>query len=135
MPRIEHRHEPTACTCDQCGKDLVKIGEDISERLDIEPAGFFVHRDIRPQYACRTSEAITAAPVAAAVIDGGMAAPGLLAWVAVSKYTDDLLLYRIEQVAARQGVPLARSTLAAWIGQTGVSSACKHFLYGMRSPT
>ena len=121
LPRIEHRHEPTSCQCGTCGQNLVKIGEDVSERLDIEPARFFVHRDIRPQYACRTCETITAAPVAAAVIDGGMAAPGLLAWVAVSKYTDHLPLYRIEQIAARQGVPLARSTLAAWIGQTGVA--------------
>jgi transposase len=100
---------------------LVKISEDISERLDIEPARFFVHRDIRPQYACRTCETITAAPVPAAIIDGGMAAPGLLAWVAVSKYTDHLPLYRIEQIAARQGVLLARSTLAAWIGRIGVA--------------
>src|SRR5664279_311954 len=51
LPRIEHRHEPESCTCGQCGKDLVKIGEDISEQLDVEPARFFVHRHIRPQYA------------------------------------------------------------------------------------
>jgi len=55
-----------------------------------------------------------------AVIDGGLAAPGLLAWVATSKYLDHLPLYRIEQIAARQGVPLARSTLAQWIGRIGV---------------
>ena len=53
LPRIEHRHEPESCTCGSCGKDLVKIGEDISEQLDVEPAKFFVHRHIRPQYACR----------------------------------------------------------------------------------
>jgi len=44
LPRIEHRHEPESCTCGQCGKDLIKIGEDISEQLDVEPAKFFVHR-------------------------------------------------------------------------------------------
>jgi hypothetical protein len=49
--RIEHRHEPESCTCGECGTDLVKIGEDISEQLDVEPARFFVHRHIRPQYA------------------------------------------------------------------------------------
>jgi hypothetical protein len=42
LPRIEHRHEPESCTCGQCGNDLVKIGEDISEQLDVEPARFFV---------------------------------------------------------------------------------------------
>ncbi|KJV04940.1 transposase, partial [Methylocucumis oryzae] len=51
LPRIEHRHEPESCTCGQCGKDLVKIGEDVTEQLDVEPAKFFVHRHIRPQYA------------------------------------------------------------------------------------
>ena len=49
LPRIEHRHEPESCACGQCGRDLVKIGEDISEQLDVEPARFFVHRHIRPQ--------------------------------------------------------------------------------------
>jgi transposase len=64
---------------------------------------------------------VTAAPIPPAVIDGGMTAVGLLAWVASSKYLDHLPLYRIEQIAARQGVPLARSTLAEWIGRIGVA--------------
>lgn len=72
LPRIEHRHEPESCHCSQCGKDLVKIGEDISEQLDVEPAKFFVHRHIRPQYACRACESVTAAPIPPAVIDGGI---------------------------------------------------------------
>lgn len=121
LPRIEHRHEPESCTCGQCGQDLVKIGEDISEQLDVEPARFFVHRHIRPQYACRSCETISAAPVPPAVIDGSMAAPGLLTWVMVSKFMDHLPLYRLEQIAARAQVPLARSTLADWVGRTGVA--------------
>jgi len=121
LPRIEHRHEPASCQCGQCGADLVKIGEDVSEQLDVEPARFFVHRHIRPQYACRPCETVTAAPIPAAVIDGGMAAVGLLAWIAACKYLDHLPLYRIEQIAARQGVPLARSTLGDWIGRIGVA--------------
>ena len=51
LPRIEHRHEPQSCQCKQCGSDLVKIGENVSEQLDVKPAKFFVHRHIRPQYA------------------------------------------------------------------------------------
>lgn len=73
LPRIEHRHEPQSCQCEQCGRDLVKIGDDVTEQLDVEPARFFVHRHIRPQYACKSCETITAAPVPPAVIDGGMA--------------------------------------------------------------
>jgi transposase len=121
LPRIEHRHEPESCTCVQCGRDLVKIGEDVSEQLDVEPAKFTVIRHIRPQYACRACETVTAAPVPAAVIDGGLAAPGLLAWVATSKYADHLPLYRLEQIAARQDVILSRSTLAEWVGRLGVA--------------
>ncbi|NOR81350.1 MAG: IS66 family transposase [Methyloprofundus sp.] len=121
LPRIEHRHEPASCHCGQCGKDLIKIGEDVTEQLDIEPAKFFVHRHIRPQYACRDCETITAAPIPPAVIDGGMAAVGLLTWIMISKYVDHLPLYRLEQIAARDNVVLARSTLAEWVGRVGVA--------------
>ncbi len=121
LPRIEHRHEPQSCACGQCGKDLVKIGEDITEQLDVEPAKFFVHRHIRPQYACRVCETITAEPILPAVIDGGMAAIGLLVWVMISKFQDHLPLYRLEQIAARDQVILSRSTLADWVGRIGVT--------------
>jgi transposase len=121
LPRIDHRHAPESCQCGRCGKDLVKIGEDITEQLDVEPARFFVHRHIRPQYACKTCETVTAAPIPPAIIDGGMAATGLLVWVLISKFLDHLPLYRLVQIAARQNVPLALSTLAEWVGQVGVA--------------
>ena len=121
LPRIEHRHEPESCTCGKCGQDLVKIGEDISEQLDVEPAKFFVHRHIRPQYACRDCETISAAPIPPAVIDGGMAAVGLYAWVIIGKYLDHLPLYRLEQIAARDRVILSRTTMAEWVGRIGVA--------------
>lgn len=121
LERIEHRHEPDACTCGHCGAELVKVGEDISEQLDIIPARFLVHRHIRPQYACRGCETIQAAPVPAAIIDGGLPTARLLAWVGISKYVDHLPLYRLEAIAAREEVPLPRSTLADWIGRIGVA--------------
>jgi transposase len=119
LERIDVRHEPYSCTCSVCQSNLIKIGEDVSEQLDIEPARFFVIRHIRPQYACRQCETISAAPVAPAVIDGSLAAPGLLTWVATSKYLDHLPLYRLEQIAARQQVNLSRSTMSEWIGRMG----------------
>lgn len=121
LPRIDHRHELESCQCGRCGKDLIKIGEDITEQLDVEPAKFFVHRHIRPQYACRSCESVTAAPIPPAIIDGGMAAVGLLTWILISKYLDHLPLYRLEQIAARDNIILARSTLAEWVGRTGVA--------------
>ena len=121
LPRVEYRHELESCSCGTCGKALVKIGEDITEQLDVEPARFTVLRHIRPQYACRGCETVTAVAIPAAVIDGGLATPGLLAWVAIQKYLDHLPLYRIEQISARHGAPIARSTLAEWTGRTGVA--------------
>src|SRR5882672_5600205 len=120
LPRIEHVHQPHSCTCGKCGRDLVKIGEDISEQLDVEPSRLFVHRHIRPQYACRSCETVVAEPIAPAVIDGGLAAVGLYVWVIIGKYLDHLPLYRLEQIAAREQVMVSRSTMAQWVGRIGV---------------
>ena len=119
LPREIHVHEPATCQCGQCGADMVKIGEDITEQLDVIPAQFFVHKHVYPKYACRGCETITSEPREPSIIDGGMAAPGLLTWVMIGKYADHLPLYRLEQIAARADVPLARSTLADWVGRTG----------------
>ncbi|EQD47065.1 IS66 family element, transposase, partial [mine drainage metagenome] len=76
---------------------------------------------VYPQYACRACATVTAVPVASAIIDRGIAAPGLLAQVAVSKYLDHLPLYRQEAIYARSGVALGRTTLAEWIGAIGIA--------------
>ncbi len=103
MPRTEIHHEPENCVCGKCGNtQLVKIGEDISEQLHVEPAKFSVIRHIRPKYACRPCETIIAKPIPAAIIDGGMATVELLTWVLINKYVDHLPLYRIEQIADRE---------------------------------
>jgi transposase len=119
LPRIEHRHAPERCDCAQCGSALVLVREEITEQLDVEPARFFVHRHIRPQFACRACETIIAEPVPAAIIDGGLASPGLLSWLLVNKFIDHVPLYRIVQIGARSGVDLAGLTLADWVGRCG----------------
>jgi transposase len=121
LPRIEHRHEPQSCTCGRCGSKLSHIRDDITEQLDVEPAKFFVHRHIRPQYACRSCEMVIAEAVPPAIIDGGLAAVGLLVWMVIGKYLDHTPLYRLGQIAGRSGVNLSRSTLADWVGQVGVA--------------
>ena len=63
----------------------MRIGEDVTEKLSIVPAEFFVERHVYPKYACRPCETITTAPAVASVIDGGLATSALLAWVMVSK--------------------------------------------------
>src|SRR5699024_6925298 len=90
LPREETVHEPASCDCPQCGQDLVRIGEHVSEKLDVKPLEFFVRRDVYPQYACRPCGHIVAEPVAPAIIDRGLAAPGLLAQIAIQKYADQL---------------------------------------------
>ena len=120
LPRIEHRHELEDCTCGACGNALTVIGEDISEQLDVIPAQFFVHRHIRPKYACRTCETVTAAPLPPQAIDKGLPAPGLLAQVLTAKYVDHQPLYRQAVMYARQGVFLPRSTQAGWVGSCEV---------------
>lgn len=123
LPRVEFRHEPTCCDCAECGARLTLLRDEITEMLDVEPAKFFVQRHIRPQYSCRICEKIVAAPAPAAVIDGGLAAPGLLSWLIVQKFHDHLPLYRLEQIAARSGVNLASSTLSDWLGRCGAALA------------
>ena len=120
LPRIETIHEPEGCDCATCGAALVKIGEHVSEKLDVEPMKFFVRRDVHPQYACRTCEVVVAAPVAPSILDRGIAAPGLLAQVALHKYVDHLPLYRQEAIFARHGIELSRTTLAEWTGVIGL---------------
>ena len=86
LPRIEHHHEMKVCTCGACQGEFQRIGEDVTEQLDVEPSKFFVHRHIRGKYACRACQTIHAEPVPPQIIDGGMTSPGLLSWIAVSTF-------------------------------------------------
>ena len=119
LTRIDVRHEPASCTCGDCGRALTLIRDEVVEKLDVIPAQFHVMRHIYPQMACRACETIVAAPSEASVIQGGLASARLLAWIIVSKFADHLPLYRLEQIAARQQVPLPRSTLSSWVGLVG----------------
>ena len=119
FPRTVIRHEPenTQCTC---GCQLQRVGEDISEKLDYTPGVFTVEQHIRGKWACRQCETLLQAPVPAQVIDKGIPTAGLLAHVMVAKFSDHLPLYRQEKIFGRAGLMIARSTLAQWVGQTGV---------------
>ena len=121
LRRVEIRHEPERTDCAACGQAMTLIGEDVTEKLSIIPAEFFVERHVYPKYACRPCETLTAAPAVPSVIEGGLATAALLAWITVSKYVDHLPLYRVERMAARSNVILAGSTQADWIGRIGVA--------------
>jgi transposase len=119
LPRTDIHHEPEDTTC-PCGCQRVRIGEDISEKLDYTPGVFTVERHIRGQWACRNCETLMQAPVPPHVIDKGIPTTGLLAQVLVAKYGDHLPLYRQERILARAGLAIPQSTLGAWVGVCGV---------------
>jgi transposase len=110
MPREE--------CCPDCGGALKHLGDDISEMLELEPVRFKVIRHVRPKLACASCDAIVQAPAPPRPIERGMAGPGLLAHVLVSKYADHVPLYRQAEIYAREGVDLDRTLLAQWVGTT-----------------
>ena len=117
LPREDVVHEGP-CVCPDCGGAMRRLGEDVTEQLDYVPASFRVVRHVRPRLSCRSCERIVQAPLPSMPIERGRPGAGLLAHVLVSKYADHLPLYRQSGIYARQGVALARSTLADWVGRS-----------------
>lgn len=102
------------CPC--CGGERHEIGVAISEKLDYVPATLKVIETRRPKYACRPCAGeVSVAPLPPSPIEQGMAAPGLLAHVLVSKFADHLPLNRQETMLRRSGIELPRSTLCDWV--------------------
>jgi transposase len=95
---------------------LRKLGEDVAEVLEYVPASFRVIRHVRPKLSCTKCDCIVQAEAPSRPIERGLAGPGLLAHVLVSKYCDHQPLYRQSEIYARQGIDLERSTLADWVG-------------------
>jgi transposase len=116
-----------SCPC--CNGLRVKIGEDVSERLDMIPARFKVIVTHRPKYACRVCEGeVAQAPAPEHLIEGGIPTENLIAAVVIAKYADHLPLYRQAQIYGRQGVELDRSTLADWSGRAAFALRLVHEL-------
>ncbi len=119
FPRTDIHHEPDNTTC-ACGCQRVRIGEDVSEKLNYTPGVFTVERHIRGKRVCKACETLVQAAVPPQVIDKGIPTAALLAWVLVAKYADHLPLYRLERIFARAGLAIPQSTLGAWVGVCGV---------------
>lgn len=115
LPREEIVH-PAPCACPACGGELRAAGEDAAEMLEWVPAHYKVIRHVRPKFACARCDRLVQSPAPSRPIARGLAGPGLLAHVLVSKYADHLPLYRQSQIFARDGIDLDRSTLADWVG-------------------
>jgi transposase len=124
LPRVERAVEPDSIVC-PCGcGDMVRIGEDRSERLDYIPARYQVIVTVRPRYACpKGRTGVVQAKAPAHLLEGSWPTEALLAQVAVSKHSEYMPLNRQSVVMARHGVPIDRSVLADWMGRTGAAIA------------
>ena len=100
------------CAC--CGEPMQRIGEDRTERVDYRPARIVVKVLVRPKYACRRKHAgVKQEPAPPSPVPGGRFDFGLVAQVVTSKTADHLPLYRQQDILARSGLELSRSTLCA----------------------
>ncbi len=103
----------------------MRIGEEVSEKLEIEPVKLNVTHIIRPKYACSKCEGLESdhpvkiAPIPPQIIEKGIATPGLLAYILVSKFCDAIPFYRQEKQFARIGIELPRSDFCNWTAQVG----------------
>jgi transposase len=138
LPRIEMIVDVADKSCPCCREQLHRIGEDVSEKLDIIPAQFRVLVVRRPKYGCRACEGVVLQePAPARLIEGGIPTEATVALVLVSKYADHLPLYRQAQIYGRQGVDLDRSTLADWVGRAAwhLRPVYERLLASIRSST
>ena len=105
-----------------CGHNLVKVGEEVTERLQVIPEVVYVEQHIRPKYACRYCEGsgdeenpvFRIAPTPPTMIPGSIATAGLLAFIFVNKFVDHLPFYRQEKRFERIGAHISRQNMSNW---------------------
>lgn len=113
LPREEIIIEPAQDTT-----GFVKIGEEITEELEVTPAVFFVKKYVRPKYAKPNGQGVVIAELPSRPINKGIPGPGLLATVLTDKYVDHLPIYRQVRRYQRMGVELSESTIGDWISDS-----------------
>jgi transposase len=108
---------PAPCSCPACGGDrLSKLGEDVTETLEVIPRAWKVIQTVREKFACRDCEKITQPPAPFHVVPRGWAGPSFLAMLLFEKYGQHQPLNRQAERFTREGVPLSVSTLADQVG-------------------
>lgn len=122
LPRIRIEHDlPDEEKVCACGAELSRIGEEVSEQLDIIPARYQVIQHVRYKYACKCCQgvesdegAVKIAPVPERMLPKSLASSRLLAQVMTSKFCDALPFYRQENVFARTGIDIGRASMCNW---------------------
>jgi len=114
--RVEHDLSEAEKQC-QCGTDLIRIGEEISEQYDVIPPVFRVLQNIRHKYACPCcDQGMKIADAPAVPLPRHQVSPGFLAWLGTGKFVDGLPLYRQAKILEKRfGIPFNRTTLADWV--------------------
>ena len=108
---------PAPCACPACGGErLSKLGEDVTETLEVIPRSWKVIQTVRERFSCRDCETITQPPAPFHVVPRGWAGPSFLAMLLFEKYGQHQPLNRQAERFAREGVPLSTSTLADQVG-------------------
>ena len=105
---------PAACPC--CGGKLAKLGEDVTETLEVVPRQWKVVQTVREKFTCRRCEKITQQPAPFHTIARGRAGASLLAMILYAKYGHHQPLNRQSESFAREGIDLDVSTMADWVG-------------------
>lgn len=114
--RVVHDLPEAEKRCPGCGEMRERISEEVSEQLELVPARLYVIEHVQPKYACKHCQAnVAMASKPLQPIEKGLPGPGLLAQVVVSKYGDHQPLHRQEQILARSGQRLPRSTMCGWM--------------------
>jgi len=118
LPHIRHEsdlpEEEKTCLC--CSRAKDRIGEDITKILEYVPSKLEVHEHVRPKFACRyCKDGVSSPPPPERPIARGIAGPGLITQIVVSKFGDHLPLYRQEDIFVRHGLHIARSTQCDWV--------------------
>lgn len=119
LPRRREEHYPEQKSCTQCGAELKKIGEEITEELNYVPAHFEVIEHAKIKSACPNCESegvkTGALPASAQPLPGARPGVGLLVYILISKYVDHLPLHRLEQIFERQGIIIPRQRMCDWL--------------------
>jgi transposase len=114
--------EPEPTTCSGCGEPLERIGEEVTEEIDLIPAKLIRRRLVRPKYACRCGEAgVQIAPLPPRLIPQSRLGLGLAVHVVLARFDDHLSFYRLEQqFRERHGLVIPRQQMVQWVEQIAV---------------
>ncbi|HEY6273519.1 MAG TPA: IS66 family transposase [Terriglobales bacterium] len=122
LPRVEEVVPCAEQTCGKCGAATAVIGYDESERLDVQPARYFVRLIKREKRACRCCQAgtVTMPPLAPRIVEKGLASDRVVVETVIAKYSDHLPLYRQAAILEREaGLEIGRATLDGWVMRVG----------------